>query len=200
MARSRLTDADAAYLRYNYVTLAELCVERPETPEQVERLIEQGLLPRPSYVLEDGTGYFPRDYFRLADEAGGPTELRASFVSRWHAARRAAQAPDELEQDWEVYLAGVWGVCLRDVTPETIVRKNDLVSSICELLILARPNSPDWREALQAQVDELDALERQFTPDYDRGDAQERPPTRDLLIATARERYPEVFAEASTPA
>jgi hypothetical protein len=85
---------------------------------------------------------------------------------------------------------------MRDVTPETIVRKNDLVSSLCELLALARPNSPDWREALRTQVDELDALERQFTPDYDRGDAQERLPTRDLLIEAARDRYPDVFAEA----
>ena len=155
-------------------------------------------MPRPTYVLEDGTGFFPHDYFRLADEAGGPDNLRTDFVARWLTARQAAQAADALEQDWEFYLAGTWGVCLRDVTPETIVRKNDLVSSLCELLVLARPNSPDWRDALRTQVDELDALEREFSPDYDRGDQQERPPTRDLLIAEARERYPDVFAEAGS--
>jgi hypothetical protein len=192
-----LTDADIEYVRDNYVTLAELCTERSETPEEVEPLIEQGLLPQPAYVLEDGTGFFPRDYFRLADEAGGPAELRASFAARWRAAREATQEADALEQDWQVYLDGVWSVCLRDVTPETIVRKNHLVWSLCELLILARPTSPDWRQALRTQVDELDELERQFAPDYDRGDAQERLPTRDLLIAAARERYPDVFAEAA---
>jgi len=192
----RLTAADIAYTRDNYVTLPELCADRPETPEQVERLIAEGVMPRPTYVLEDGTGFFPHDYFRLADEAGGPDNLRTDFVARWLTARQAAQAADALEQDWEFYLAGTWGVCLRDVTPETIVRKNDLVSSLCELLVLARPNSPDWRDALRTQVDELDALEREFSPDYDRGDQQERPPTRDLLIAEARERYPDVFAEA----
>jgi len=194
----RLTAADIAYIRDNYVTLPELCADRPETPEQVERLIAEGVMPRPTYVLEDGTGFFPHDYFRLADEAGGPDNLRTDFVARWLTARQAAQAADALEQDWEFYLAGTWGVCLRDVTPETIVRKNDLVSSLCELLVLARPNSPDWRDALRTQVDELDALEREFSPDYDRGGQQERPPTRDLLIAEARERYPDVFAEAGS--
>jgi hypothetical protein len=32
------------------------------------------------------------------------------------------------------------------------------------------------------------------SPDYDRSDELDRLPTRDLIIATARERYPEVFA------
>jgi hypothetical protein len=196
----RLTDADIDYMRDNYVTLDELCSDRSETPEQVKRLIEQQLLPEPSYVLDDGTGFFPRDYFRLADEAGGPNELRSTFAARYRAAREAEQANDGLEQVWETYLEGVWGICLRDVTPETIVRKNALVSSLSELLMLARPSSPEWRRALRAQVEELDALEREFSPDYDRGDAQERLPTRDLLIAAARERYPDVFSEVPTPA
>lgn len=199
-ARMRLTDADLVYVRDNYVTLPELCADRHETPEQVELLITQRLMPRPSYVLEDGTGYFPRDYFRLSDEAGGPDELHVSFAVRHRAATQQEQAADSLEQDWTMYLDGVWGVCLRDVTPETIVRKNTLVSSLCELLMLARPTSLEWRKALRAQVDELDALEREFSPDYDRGDEQERLPTRDLLITAARERYPELFSEAPTPA
>jgi len=196
----RLTDADIDYVRDNYVTLPELCAGRPEAPEQVERLIADGLMPRPSYVLEDGTGYFPRDYFRLADEAGGPAELRESFAQRHRTAKLAAQERSQLDEDWNLYLGGVWGVCLRDVTPETIVRKNALVSSLCELLMLARPTSQEWRESLRAQVDELDALEREFSPDYDRGDQQERLPTRDLLITAARERYPELFSAAATPA
>ncbi len=80
------------------------------------------------------------------------------------------------------------------MTPETIVRKSMLVSSLSELLMLPRPLNADWRRALRAQVDELDSLEREFAPDYDRGDNQDRPPTRDLLINTARERYADVFA------
>jgi hypothetical protein len=52
----------------------------------------------------------------------------------------------------------------------------------------------DWGQALREQVDELDALEREFSPDYDRSDQMDRPPTRDLIINAARQRYPEVFA------
>jgi hypothetical protein len=44
-------------------------------------------------------------------------------------------------------------------------------------------------------VEELDGLERQFAPDYDRNERRfGRKPTRDLLIDAARERYPDVFA------
>ena len=95
---------------------------------------------------------------------------------------------------------GIYGVCLWDVTPETIVRKAKLVSSISELMMLARPAEADWRQRLRDEVEELDALERQFTPDYDRDEARfGRKPTRDLLIDAARERYPEVFAAELAP-
>jgi Family of unknown function (DUF6058) len=183
------TDADLAYLSANYLTLEELCADRAESPVAVQRLIQERRLPRPSYVLPDGTGMFPADYFRLVDEAGGVDGLREHFAAR----HRAAKGRD-LEHDWKMYLDGIWGICLRDVVPETIVRKNTLVSSLCELLVLARPRYEDWRQALREQVDELDELEREFSPDYDRSEQVDRPPTRDLIIAAARERFPEVFA------
>jgi hypothetical protein len=183
------TEADLAYFSANYLTLETLCEDRSESPEAVRSLIQERRLPRPSYVLPDGTGMFPADYFRLVDEAGGVDRLRDHF-----AARHRAAAGHDLDQDWAMYLDGIWGVCLRDVTPETIVRKNTLVSSLCELLVLARPRYEDWRQALREQVDELDGLEREFSPDYDRSDEMDRLPTRDLIVAAARERYPEVFA------
>jgi len=189
-----LTDADRIYIGTNYVALEALCADRPETPVEVAALIEARRLPRPSYVLEDGTGMFPADYFRLVDEAGGVEALEGHFAARHRSATSAREAAaKELERDWEWYLDGTWGICLNDVASETIVRKNTLVASVSELLMLPRPGSEDWRVALRQQVEELDALERHFAPDWDRGEAQERPPTRDLLIATARERYPELF-------
>jgi hypothetical protein len=183
------TQADLEYLDANYVSLEELCDGRPESPADVEALIAERRLPRPSYVLPDGAGRFPADYFRLIDAADGVDGLREHFTER----HRAAEGRD-LEQDWAMYLDGIWGICLKDVTPETIVRKNTLVSSLCELLVLARPRYDDWRQALREQVDELDELERQFSPDFDRSEEMDRLPTRDLIIAAARERYPEVFA------
>jgi hypothetical protein len=184
----KLTPADIAYVRANYRTLEELCDGRAESPDEVRELIAVRRLPQPSYVLPDGTGMFPADYFRLVDEAGGVDGLRVHFGARHGAVEGRG------EQDWEMYLDGTWGICLRDVTPETIVRKNTLVNSLCELLVLARPRYEDWRQALREQVEELDQLERQFSPDFDRSDEMDRLPTRDLIIAAARERYPEVFA------
>jgi Family of unknown function (DUF6058) len=167
----------------------------------VEVLIAERRLPQPAYVLDDGTGMFPADYFRLVDDAGGADPLRAHFAARHRAASLAQNAgPGELERDWAAYLDGIYGVCLGTVTPENIVRKGVLVSSLCELLVLARPRSQDWRRALRAQIEELDALGREFAPDCDRGEQQERAPTRDLLISAARRRFPDVFADAPAPA
>jgi hypothetical protein len=189
-----LTTADRTYIDANYVTLQELCADRPEKPAEIAALIQKRRLPGPSYVLGDGTAMFPADYFRLVDEAGGAEALESHFAERHRQASSArVAAAGELERDWEWYLDGTWGICLRDVTPETIVRKNALVASLSELLMLPRPGSADWRKALREQVEELDELEREFAPDWDRGEEQERPPTRDLLIAAARERYPELF-------
>jgi hypothetical protein len=156
------TAADLDYLRANYLTLEQVCAERPESLEKIRALIAKGRLPKPSYVLDDGTEMFPADYFRFVDEAGGPDALPARF-----AERLAAAGADDLDLHWRSYMDGIYGVCLWDVTPETIARKAKLVSSISELLMLARPAEADWRQRLRDEVEELDALERQFTPDYD---------------------------------
>lgn len=195
MPESTFTDADLAYISGNYVTLDALCADRPESVDEVRALIAQRRLPGPSYVLDDGTGMFSPDYFRLVDQAGGAERLREHFAARHRAATRAAcRDTEELEADWSAYLDGTYGVCLHEVTPEAIVRKTALVSSICELLTLAQPRSAKWRQTLREQVDALDVLERDFAPHFDRSEEQRRLPTRDLLIAAARERYPDVFA------
>jgi uncharacterized protein DUF6058 len=197
MRQAGLTEADLAYLSANYRTLEALCAGRPESPAEVQELIEERRLPGPSYVLPDETGMFPADYFRLVDDASGVDGLHERFAARHRAASLAQRGePDELERDWDEYLNGTYGICLREVMPETIVRKGALVSSLCELLTLPRPRDPEWRRALREQVEELDALEREFAPDYDRRDEADRAPTRDLLIEAARERYPGIFSTA----
>jgi hypothetical protein len=184
------TSADLAYLETHFLTLEDLCAERSESAEEIRVVIGEGRLPKPSYVLDDGTALFPEDYFRFVDEAGGPSALRDRFAERL----ATAGAAQELDRHWEAYMEGVYGVCLREVTPETIARKAALVSSISELLMLARPAASDWRRQLRDDVEELDALEREFSPDYDRSiERFGRLPTRDLLIRAAHERHPEVF-------
>jgi hypothetical protein len=189
------TPADLAYLNANYRTLAKLCEGRSETPAEIETSIAQRRLPRPSYVLDDGTGMFPHDYFRLVDEAGGVDRLAEHFLARYEAAALENRRPvDDHDNDWDAYLDGTYGICLRQVSPATIVRKGTLVSSLSELLMLPRPSSDEWRDRVREQVDELDQLESEFAPDYDRAEWNERPPTRDLLIRFARHHYPNVFA------
>jgi Family of unknown function (DUF6058) len=184
-----LTDADVAYIRANFVPLAELAAGRDE---DVADLIARGLLPRPTYVLPDGTEMVPPDYFALADEAGGAERLPAEF------ARRCQSLGLDAAEEWEAYLTGVYGVCLREVSPETIARKDALVGSITALLDDPTPDDPDWRARLRADVDALDEIEREFSPDYDRSDRFPLPPTRDRLIRAARERFADVFATART--
>jgi Family of unknown function (DUF6058) len=188
-----LSDADIAYIQTNYRPLAEVCHEHGEPLAAIEELIRARRLPAPSYVLPDGTGMVPADYFALVDEAGGVEGLREEFERRH---REAGGPPGELDADWEGYIDGIYAVCLRSVSPEAIVRKEQLVVSVGLLLEHPQPDDARWREQVAREVEELDALEREFSPDYDRRRFG-RPPTRDALIVAARERHPDLFAVAS---
>ena len=196
MATPALTEADVRYVRANYFTLEELCAERDETLEEVRELIARGGLPAPSYVLDDGTEMFPADYFVLVDQAGGPDELRLEFEQRYRA---AGGSPAELEEDWQGYMDGTYGICLRQVVPETMVRKTQLVDSLTALLDDPRPEDEAWRSQVRREVWELDALEREFSPDYDRSERFPTPPSRDRLVAAARERFADVFVNERQP-
>jgi hypothetical protein len=181
-----MTEADIAYVRANYLSLEQACAGRRETPGDVRRLIAEGRLPHASYVLPDGTEMVPADYFALAD-AG-----RAQFERRFLA---AGGDPGEVDAEWRYYLSGDYGVCLKEQTPENIVRKERLVTLIDGLLSEPQPNDPGWRDRLRASVDQLDALERPFAPAYDR--ARWGPSSRDRCITAARERFPDVFTQAA---
>ena len=188
------SEADVAYIRENFVTLDELLAGRRETPERVHALIARGLLPKPSYVLEDGTEYFPANYFTFPDAAGPPEAQQRVFWERYDAAVAAAGVQHDPE-DWVAYLSGVYSTCLREVTPETIVSKERLVRRIEALLDSPHPGDDAWRSDLREAVDELDELERPFC-DFDRRRAGGTV-TRDRYITVARDRYPDVFAVAA---
>jgi Family of unknown function (DUF6058) len=190
MQANLLTGADVAYIRANFRPFDEVCRARGEDVEAMRAMVRERCLPAPSYVLPDGTEMVPADYFALTDEAGGPERLRVEFERRHRA---AGGATDEIEEDWQGYIEGVYGICLRSVSPETIVRKSQLVQSIGALLECPVVDDAAWRAQLRREVDELDELERDFSPDYDR-QRVDRPLSRDLLIGGVRLRYPELFA------
>jgi pimeloyl-ACP methyl ester carboxylesterase len=190
-----LTPADVEYIEANFVALDGLCAYSGQHPDRVRALIAAGMLPAASYVLEDGTEMVPADYFELLDEAGGEGALRGLFARRY----LAAGGPDaEVGAEWESYLTGAYGVCLKRVTPENIARKSVLVAEIDRLLESPEPEDAAWRERLRSSVDELDGLERPFAPHYDR--ARWGPSSRDRCITAPRERYPEALAPSATRA
>ena len=188
-----LSAADVEYIRAGFVELDELCSRHARDPATVRADIDAGRLPRPSDVLDDGVEMVPRDYFELADEAGSVERLREAFLRRYQLA--AAVEPEPLaepEEEWQAYLSGEYGVCLRQVTPENIVRKSALVARIEAMLAHPDPEHPDWAERLRAAVEELDALEREFAA-FDRVRFG-GPSSRDRLITGARDLYPAIFA------
>lgn len=181
------TESDIRYVIDEYRTLEQLCHGRAETVADVRRLIDEGRLPQPTYVLPSGEARFPPDYFALLDDAGSVAALPGHFRARYVAAGEA----DDADEDWEGYLSGEFGVCLWQVTPEAMAEKNRLIRAIDRLLESPAATDPGWQAELRGAVNGLDALERPFT-DYDRqrwGDT-----SRDRLITRVRAAYPAAFS------
>ncbi len=156
-----LTPEDVAYITANFVPLAD---------DGVRAEIAAGRLPKPAYVLDDGTEMVAPDHVALVERAGSVDALRPWFEAR---------APGE----WDDYISGGYAVCLHSVSPETILRKGELTERIQALLAEEPPHEP----ALRAAVDELDALLRPFAPcDRIRFGG---PVSRDRYVTAVRERF-----------
>jgi len=150
-----LTEADRRYVEEQFVPLDALCAAHGRDVDEVRRRIAARELPAPPYP---GMELVPANYFELPDA----DEFARTFDG------------EDAEAELAAYLDGTYFVCLRDATVANIVRKGLLVAEIRTRLAELRP-----------LVDELDALERPFSPDYDRARFG-RPPTRDELIAPFR--------------
>jgi hypothetical protein len=180
------TPDDIAYVRAGYVTLDQLARGRGEHAWPGTQL------PRATYRLADGSTWYPRDWWRLCDDAGDITRLPALFARRLRAAADALGHPCDVEAEWQSYLAGLYGACLRDVTPETLVHKERLVARLDRALADPRPADPAWLTTLRADVDALDGLTRPFAA-CDRLRFG-RPTSRDRLIDGSRRAFPQAFA------
>ena len=188
-----LTPEDLEYILASYITLGTACRGRC-TLADARKHIEGRRWPAGSYVLDDGTEMVPLDYFALLDEAGSEAKMASSFFERYarvmNAAGLAAHEATILAE-WEAFLDGVYGVCLRSVTPETIFRKESLVVSAAALIAQPAPADATWRRDLRAQVEELNSLLRPFAPcDRARFGGSV---SRDRIVKAAKERFPVVF-------
>lgn len=192
---------DIAYVRAHFAPLDEL-VHSPD-----ERGLAGSQLPRATYQLPDGSAWYPRDWRRLLHDAAeradprlrdGADLLRAAehtsalFRRRIRAAAALLDHPCDPDEEWQAYLAGLYGACLREVTPETIVYKERLAARVTRMLAAPRPDDARWCGALRDDVEALDGLTRRFAA-CDRVRFG-RPTSRDRLIDTPRRDYPQVFA------
>lgn len=181
---------DASYVRREFMPLAGVCIREGLPLAQVRDMVRSEQLPRPPYVLPDGTEMVPADYFDLMHEGGSVEGLQDHFLDRFTSAASEhgePASPEEAMEAWADYLSGDYFVCLKRATPESIVRKGWLVDRIEQLLDVARKRDVAWRRELRSMVDELDALERPFAA-YDRIRFG-APSSRDRLITAVRCRY-----------
>lgn len=163
------TAADVEYVEAHFICLESRPANRPA----------------PSYVLDDGSEFYPPDYFELeADEMRFKGRLAAA------CARQGITGLDP-QETWATYMDGTYGVCLKSPTPENIARKNALLQRIETLIGAPDEENAAWLVALKHAVDALDSLERPFSPHYDRARFG-KPPTRDSHITAVRHKYPQI--------
>jgi Family of unknown function (DUF6058) len=180
---------DVLYVESAYLPLEEIARREGLPTGLLSDWVTSGRIPRPAYVLPDGRPMFPPDLLSLVSAAGGVAQLADHFSRRLETARRLLGEPETGAgaQDWEDYLSGEYGVCLRQVTPETVVLKETLVQRIEGQLADPRPEEPEWRRMLAARIDGLDALLRPFA----RVDPARfgRPTSRERLVEAPRQRW-----------
>lgn len=181
-----VTAEDVVYITSHFVDAVTLAAGRSSVDGVLA--LAGTSLPAASYRLADGSSWFARDWWRSHDDAGGAAGIRALFTRRYRAAARALDFAGDLDGDWDAYLAGQFGVCLRDVTPETIVWKEWLVVRIGAALDDARPDDPRWLDRTGADIAMLDGIEKPFAI-CDRARFGGTT-SRDRLITAARARYP----------
>jgi hypothetical protein len=178
--------ADLPYLNASFVPLEILARTYGHDPAEVRRAIADRLLPHVPYVLQDGTELVAPDYFELAHLAGSFEALPAWFAHAYEQASARYPEAGTAEEQWEEYLGGIYAVCLRAVTPASIVAKGELMDTIERLTGEPSPEDDDWRRELTAAVDALDALEKPFAP-FDR--VRFGSTSRDRCVTGVRERF-----------
>jgi len=183
-----LEGEDLRYVGTGFLSLAEIGRREQVEPEQLAGWVDAGHLPRPAYLLPDGTPVFPPDLLDLVRSAGSLDALPHHFTRRTDlAARMLGFTANTRESDWEDYLSGEYGICLRQVTPETLVLKELLVERIGRALEGPRPDDLRWRRTLVLDIEGLDSLVRSFA----RVDRVRfgRQTSRERLIETPRRRW-----------
>lgn len=180
---------DVEYVRASFRELDPLCEAWGHDPARVRSEIEARRMPEASYIVSPGIAMFPDDYFVFPMQCGDG-DRRSIFLERLASAAASngiQYSGDDLSETWMHYIDGTYGICLRVVLPESIVRKHALIGMIQSAIERPDPQSAEWLLRLRTAVDGLDALERPFAQ-FDR-DRFRRPVTRDTYVTAVRTRF-----------
>ena len=210
----RFSERDRKYIRSNFTRLEELSSLIGISPAEILDLSARRLFPHPTYVFEDGTRWYPRNYVLLMERARNSHKTFADeFRDRIRSAllrMREKRLSDfsiiagkegshdgmletVVDKIWNDFQSGEYGACLKSPTCGTIIKKGLLVHEITAMMLAPKPEDQRWRRSLRQRVDDLDRLEMPFA-DYDRIRFG-RPLSRDQLITDVRRKYPDIFEE-----
>jgi len=203
-----ISPEDDHYIRSHFVTLSEIARLCRLSEAELKARQSSGSFPRPTYTTADGSEWYPRGYavpVRRADRAG--ISLRELFFNDFYrlSGRSGQRAPGsegdrtaaastldrQILAEWEGYLTGEYGACLKVPWVPCILQKGGLMARIDALLLQPKPEDWAWTNELRQAVDALDHLEQPFA-------ALDRirfggPVSRDRYILATRGRYPLVF-------
>jgi Family of unknown function (DUF6058) len=212
VAPARMSVEDDRYIRAHFVNIEWLAAKTKMSLATFHQWQWQNLFPQPTYVTEDGEQWYPRSYAGPIQRAKSlKTDLRTLFQEDYKRAleqlryvspvdyyaelAKSAVTParpeDVIELEWQAFLSGQYGVCLRIAWVPCILRKGKLVRTIDELAARPRPDEPVWKHRLRRNVEALDRLEMPFAA-WDRLRFGQLT-SRDTHITAIRRRFPQVF-------
>jgi hypothetical protein len=119
-----------------------------------------------------------------------PADFRAELAN---SSSDPPRTEDVIQTEWESFLTGQYGVCLRVAWVPCILRKSKLMRTIEDLVAHPKVDAPGWKRRLRQNVESLDRLEMPFAS-LDRIRFGKRV-SRDTHIQDVRARFPQVFGE-----
>lgn len=173
----------------------------------IEKWINHGEFPDPTYKTPDGKEWFPPYLVilirRSIENSSNPKDeflkdavkvlSKPGYVYRFGKVESTGMNPEDAEKMWMDFRSGLYGACLRKPDPDSILQKGDLIRQIEELLSRPEPGNTDWCSALRKSVENLDTIEAQFT-DYDRSRFGGSV-SRDIFITNVKNKYMEIFQD-----
>src|SRR6185369_9711493 len=157
-----MQDANLKYLNDRFLTLDEVSRQSGVSSEKIVEGIEKKLLPQPSYKLarvseissplgdsyrvEETILYFPHSYVDLVRQSskGHQETFKSDFIAEM---KDPAKLNAELENEWEHYCNGIYGICTLNASPQEIIEKEIAVKKLIALLNAHRSEElPDQKE------------------------------------------------------